>query len=119
VKPLFPIVGLLLLAAAPYQLNDETHTEQLGVITKGDSTGTPGNATLNTGSGKSAIALGAATVVITNSRAKISSHVLLTAINRDVTCLALVNSVNAAGSFTVTCAANATATTRFHWLLIE
>lgn len=114
-----PLLVLFLVAAAPYQLADATHTEQLGIITKGDSTGTPGNATLNTGSGRSAFALGASSVVITNSRALATSHILVTFIDRDATCIDAVNTVNGAGSFTVTCAAVATATTKFHWLLVE
>jgi hypothetical protein len=123
-KKLIAILGLVAvavvtMAAAPFNLNDTTHWEQFGIITKGDSTGTPGNATLNTGSGRSAFAVGAATVVITNSRATATSHILVTAIDRDTTCVELVNTVNAAGSFTVTCIAAATATTKFHWLLVE
>ena len=120
-KPIHLFVPLLLLlfSAAPFNLNDTTNWEQFGIITKGDSTGTPGNATLNTGSGKSAFATGASSIVVTNSRAKTTSHVLVTFIDRDATCIDAVNTVNAAGSFTITCAVAATADTKFHWFLIE
>lgn len=118
VKSLLPF-ALLFMAAAPFQLADATHTEQLGIITKGDSTGAPGSATLHTGSGRSAFAAGAATVTITNNRATSTSQILVTPIDRDTTCTDLVNTVNAAGSFTITCLAAATATTKFQWLLIE
>jgi len=79
-----------------------------------DSTGTPGAATINKPIGKSAIALGAASVVITNSLVSAASHVVITPHARDATCKELIV-VPAAGSFTVSGSANATAALPFSW----
>lgn len=79
-----------------------------------DSTGTPGNATINKPTGKSAIAVGAASVVITNSLVTASSRVHITPHARDATCKELI-AVVAAGSFTVSGSANATAALPFSW----
>lgn len=79
-----------------------------------DSTGTPGNATINKPTGKSAIALGAASVVVTNSLVTAASRVLITPHARDATCKELI-AVPAAGSFTVSGTANATAALPFSW----
>lgn len=79
-----------------------------------DSTGTPGAATINKPIGKSAIAIGAASVVITNSLVAAASHVVITPHARDATCKELIV-VPAAGSFTVSGSANATAALPFSW----
>jgi hypothetical protein len=79
-----------------------------------DSTGTPGNATINKPSGKSAIAIGAATVTITNSLCAITSRLMVTFHARDATGLLPV-AVPGAGSFTVTTVGNCTAALPFSW----
>lgn len=79
-----------------------------------DSTGTPGAATINKASGKSAIAAGASSVVITNSLVTAASRVLITPHARDATCKELI-AVPALGSFTVSGTANATAALPFSW----
>lgn len=79
-----------------------------------DSTGTPGAATIDRPTGKSAIAAGASSVVITNSLVTAASRVLITPHARDATCKELI-AVPAAGSFTVSGTANATATLPFSW----
>ena len=79
-----------------------------------DSTGSPGAATINRPIGKSAIAIGAASVVITNSLVAAASHVVITPHARDATCKELIV-VPAAGSFTVSGSANATAALPFSW----
>lgn len=79
-----------------------------------DSTASPGAATINRPIGKSAIAAGAASVVITNSLVSTASHVIITPHARDATCKELVAEL-AAGSFTVSGTANATATLPFSW----
>lgn len=79
-----------------------------------DSTGTPGAATINRPTGKSAIAIGAASVVITNSLVTAASRVIITPHARDATCKELI-AVPAAGSFTVSGSANATAAVPFSW----
>jgi hypothetical protein len=78
-----------------------------------DSSGTPGAATINKPTGVSAIASGSATVVITNSLATTTSRILITwhgdhGQTRDWV-------VRAAGSFTVTLNAAASANTAFSW----
>lgn len=79
-----------------------------------DSSGTPGAATINKPAGKSAIAAGASSVVITNSLVTASSHIVITPHARDATCKELIV-VPAAGSFTVSGSANATAALAFSW----
>jgi hypothetical protein len=79
-----------------------------------DSTGAPGAATINKPTGKSAIAVGASSVVITNSLVTANSVVLFSPHARDATCKELVV-VAAAGSFTVSGSANATAALPFSW----
>jgi hypothetical protein len=79
-----------------------------------DSTGTPGAATINKPVGKSAIAVGASSVVITNSLVTAASHVVFSPHARDATCKELTV-VAAAGSFTVSGTANATASLPFSW----
>lgn len=79
-----------------------------------DSSGTPGAATIDKPSGKSAIALGAASVVITNALVTAASCVHITPQTRDATCVELI-AVPGAGSFTVSGAAAATADLVFSW----
>lgn len=79
-----------------------------------DSSGTPGAATINKPTGKSAIAAGAPSVVITNSLVTAASSVIITPHARDTTCKELI-AVPAAGSFTVSGTANATAALSFSW----
>lgn len=79
-----------------------------------DSTGTPGNATINRPIGKSAIAIGAATVRITNSLVTANSHVVFSPHVRDATCKELIVTPGA-GFFDVSGTANATAALPFSW----
>lgn len=79
-----------------------------------DTSDTPGNATANTGSGRSAIALGASAVTITNSQCLSTSVVNVTFEDLDATATRL-KVVPADGSFVVTADATATAATKFRW----
>lgn len=79
-----------------------------------DSSGSPGNAAISRPSGKSAIALGASSVVITNTLVSVTSRVMITPQSRDATCKELI-AVPGAGSFTVSGSANATAAVVFAW----
>lgn len=79
-----------------------------------DSTGSPGAATINKPIGKSAIAATASSVVITNSLVATTSHIIITPHARDATCKELI-AVPAAGSFTVSGTAAATAALPFSW----
>lgn len=81
-----------------------------------DSTGSPGNATINRPIGKSAIAVGASSCVITNSHATAAMHCLITPHARDATCKELI-AVCGAGTITVSGTANATAALPFSWEL--
>jgi hypothetical protein len=85
-----------------------------------DSTGTPGNATINKISGSSAIAIGAATVVITNNQAVATSRIIITNTSANATCTGAPWIVTkAAGSFTVTAPANCTvAAATFDWFVM-
>ena len=83
-----------------------------------DASGTPGAATINKAVGKAAIALGAASVVITNSLVSAGSIVLVTAIDQDATAVNL-SVLAGAGSFTVSGAAAATAATAFSFIVIN
>jgi hypothetical protein len=95
-------------------------TARLGMLVfpTTDSTGSPGAATISTVSGKAAIASGASSVVITSGATSATSSVFITPIDLDATCINLV-AAEGSGSFTVTCAANATATTKFKFLVVN
>lgn len=77
-----------------------------------NSSASPGTATINKPIGKAAIAIGAASVVITNSLVTANSVVLITPHARDATCKELI-AVPTAGSFTVSGSAVATAALPF------
>lgn len=91
-----------------------------GLVTWGgtDSSGTPGAATINKPAGKSSIAAGAASVVITNSLVVPGSVVQITPHDRDATCKELI-AVPTTGSFTVSGSAAATSTLTFSWQVIR
>lgn len=80
-----------------------------------DSTASPGAATINKPTGKSSVANGAASVVITNSLVTTASSVSLTPMGYTANCEGVYVTV-AAGSFTVTCpGGNAAADFPFSW----
>lgn len=83
-----------------------------------DSSGTPGNATINTPRGRAAFAAAGSSVVITNSLVTATSTVLVQLGGADAT-LTTVRVTAAAGSFTVTGNAAATGTTPFDFLVIN
>ena len=83
--------------------------------TVGDSTGTPGNATLNTVTGKSAIAAGQTTMTLTNSNIASTSLIDITPLDIDATATTWKYSVDSGGVGTVTVNAAATATWKFSW----
>ena len=78
-----------------------------------DTSGTPGNATVNKPNGIAAIASGATTCVITNSTATATSRILLTWYSDSGAARSWV--VRASGSFTVTLSSAAAADTAFGW----
>lgn len=88
------------------------------VSTRADSSGTPGNATLNTPRGRAAFAAVANTCVITNSLVTATSTVLVQLGSVDATLIS-VRATAAAGSFTITGNAAATGTTLFDFLVLN
>ncbi len=89
-----------------------------GAVETGDSSASPGNATISLKAGSSAIAAAATTCVITNTLAAVGDTLNLTLLDHDTTLTRLKYSM-ANGSFTVTGNASATATTKFTWQLIK
>lgn len=82
-----------------------------------DSSGTPGAATQNVMRGRAAFAAASNSVVITNSLVAATSTILVSLGGTDTT-LTTVRVTAAAGSFTVTGNANATATTPFDYVVV-
>lgn len=83
-----------------------------------DISGTPGNGTVNNPRGRAAFAAAGTTVVVTNSLVTATSTVLVQLGGSDVT-LTTVRVTPAAGSFTVTGNAAATATTPFDFFVVN
>lgn len=85
-----------------------------------DSTGTPGNVTNNSANGRAAFAAAGSSVVVTNSFVAVTDTVLVTLLGAaDTTLTAIVGVTVAAGSFTVTGNAAATATKGFMFTVIK
>ena len=84
-----------------------------------DLSGTPGNATINKPSGKVAFAIGASTVVVTNSTVTAASHVICTLQFVDATLTQILTVVPGAGTFTITGNATATAATKVAFLVVN
>lgn len=84
-----------------------------------DSSGAPGAATINKPAGKVAIALGAASVVVTNSFVTSDSIVLAVVQTADATLTFIKSVVPGAGSFTITGNAAATAATTVAFVVLN
>lgn len=84
-----------------------------------DLSGTPGAATINNPAGKVAIALGAASVVVTNSLVTANSCILATLNTTDATLLYIKSVVPGSGSFTITGNAVATADVKVSFLVFN
>ena len=84
-----------------------------------DDSATAGARTVNRSRGKNAIALGAASVVITNSLVTVNSQIICNLEFVDATLTFIKAVIPAAGSFTITGNANAAADTKFSWLVIN
>lgn len=82
------------------------------------NTSTVGAVTINKAAGKCIVALGATSVVVTNSLVTAASQVICTVASNDATAT-LKNVVPAAGSFTVTVTAAATADTNIAFLVMN
>lgn len=86
-------------------------------ITGTDSSGTPGNVTNNSGSGRAAIAAGATTVVVTSSAVAAADHVFIQP--RAIGTPTMWSVTTAAGSFTVTVNVAAGATWPFDFVVVK
>ncbi len=84
-----------------------------------DSTGTPGAATINKSAGRSAIAAGASSVVITSSQVVASSLVFISPLARDATGLLPTVTTTTSGSFTVSTTATCTSALSFNWFVVN
>lgn len=84
-----------------------------------DDSATSGNRTVNRMRGKNAIAIGAAAATITNNLVTANSQVIVTLEFIDATLTTILTVVPGAGSFVVTGNANATAATKFGWVVIN
>jgi len=85
----------------------------------GDSSGTPGAATLNKTTGRSTLAAGASSIVITNNYVRVGDVVLVQLETADTTATRLLVTSITNGSFTVSSPVNATGNTTFTWLVIR
>jgi hypothetical protein len=84
-----------------------------------DGSGTPGNVTQNVMHGRAAFAAAASTVVVTNSQVAANSSVFVVLQTADATLTQILRATPAAGSFTVTGNAAATATTVFDYFVLQ
>lgn len=88
-------------------------------VTRTDSSGTPGNVTNNSALGRAAFAAAASTCVVTNSTVTATSEVFVNLITTDATLTSCRVTAVAAGSFTVTGNAVATAATTFSFIVVN
>jgi hypothetical protein len=116
-KTLTSTTANVTLGATTTGLTTLTRLDTFTVIST-DSSGTPGNATINNLSGRAAFAAAASTVVITNSKVTATSKVFVSLAGGDAT-LTSVRVTPAAGSFTVTGNAAATGTKNFDFLVVN
>jgi hypothetical protein len=84
-----------------------------------DATASPGHITMDTPSGRAAIAMGASTVIITNACVSAADTVQVTALGRDAACRDLVVEAVNDGSFVVGGSATAAAATRFMFTVLK
>lgn len=83
------------------------------------NTATIGAVTISKASGRANIALGASSVVVTNTLCTAAAHVFASLNGNDVTALYIRSVIPAAGSFTIHTTANATADTAVNWVVIS
>lgn len=84
-----------------------------------DDSATAGNRTVNRLRGKNSFAIGASAVVVTNNLVTANSMVVCTLEFVDATLTTILTCIPTAGSFTVTGNANATAATKFSWVVFN
>lgn len=84
-----------------------------------NNSGTPGNTTINTPSGRAAIAAAASACVVTSSIVTAASKVFCNLESSDATLLYINNVIPGAGSFTVTGVASATGNCTFSFIVVN
>lgn len=108
------------VASGHHTVTGYVSATQAPYLRYGDSSGAPGNATLDAPIGRSAIAVGGTAATITNSEVAGSNTVVhIQRESNDATCNNPRVSAVAAGSFTVTCNAMSTAAMTFSWQVIN
>lgn len=91
-----------------------------GVSAVGDSTSSPGNATLNTPTGRSKVAASASSITITNGLiASGNAHVAAILVGSDATAKNVTYVTASAGSFTINLNAAATAAVEVRWTILH
>lgn len=94
--------------------------DTITVANRADNTGTPGNATINSITGRAAVAAAGTTVTITNSKVTAVSEIFIQLRGaRDATLTELRISAQGAGTFTVTGNAAATAAVQFSFWVVN
>jgi hypothetical protein len=88
-------------------------------VDAGDSRGSPGNATINKVAGKSAIAAGASSMTLTNSKITSSSIIIVTREATDATSKAIFAGAPGSGSVVISLEANATGNVNFNWWILN
>jgi len=113
--------GNITIPGEPYTLGQAlTLDDQLVLASYTDDSATPGNRTVNKVRGKSSLAAGATTCVITNSFCTANSQVIVTIESTDATALYVRSVVPSGTGFTLTMGpAVATANIKFSWTVIN
>jgi len=100
-------------------INNLEVQENLRLTNYIDDSATTGNRTVNRLRGKNAFAIGALAVTVTNSLVTANSQVICTLEFIDATLTQILTVVPGPGSFVVTADVNATAATKFGWVVIN
>ena len=115
-------IGIYFDGTALHVQNAGRFTLDAAVLSMGsynDTTGTPGSATSNSATGRSSIAIGASSCVITNNLVTAASRIFISPKARDATgLLPIVSAQVASTSFTVSTVGNCTAALPFDWWVI-
>lgn len=105
--------------AAPLSITDLEVVTNLRVTNYTDDSATAGNRTVNRARGKNSFAIGAAAVTVTNNLVTANSQVVCSLEFVDATLTQILTVIPNGSGFTVTGNANATAATKFSWLVVN
>lgn len=103
----------------PASITDLEVVTNLRLTNYTNDSATAGNRTVNAGRGKNSFAIGALAVTVTNSLVTANSQVLCSLEFIDATLTTILTVIPGAGSFVITANANATAATKFSWVVIN